>query len=828
MSWRVQPARWSLRTRIIAACLLLQLLAVALLVGFTLGLLRDTLNAQATSQVRQVLSLIEQGVTASLAQRDYATVQQTLDLVRADDGIDYVVVRDHAERIVASAGWDTSRGLPPQLEDPIDLDGPHATIHRSAVMTLAGQPMGKLDLGLSTAQFKEARSAFLRRSLMLAAATLFVSMLVLGLLAFAITRHLTHLARAADRVAAGDLQVEVPAQGRDEIAQLARTFNTMTSALRDRIAALEHSEQLQREHLAGARREQSRLLALLGSMNSGILFADVHGEIIYANEAFAAMWSLPMPLSSKRVEDIVDRMHHLASPQDRATVQNLAAPPAQTVDAYQEIRLQDDRLFVQRVHEVMQDGELQGFIWFHRDITRDRATQQQAWQALRDPLTGLYNRRGLYESLRELMSEARAANARLSLLFLDLDDFKQANEVGGHRTGDEILVRIGTVLREQLRRGETVARLGGDEFAVLCPGVDGQEAALTAATIVDAVASLRFPVEGALLRVGCSVGIAVFPTDASNEDDLIACADTAMYQAKQRGKNGWARYRLDPDRARAESMHANWNQRLHRAMQQDRLVLHFQPIHRANDLSVDRYEALVRLVDENDPNLLIGPAEFIAHAERSGKIGQLDRWVVDQCIRKLATTSESVRIAANLSARSLEDEDFPSFLRESLMRHDVDPRRLHIELTETSAITDPVTARSMIARLRSLGCRVELDDFGSGFNSFANLKLLDVDAIKIDGALVRDMASDSSTALLVGAIVRIAHNLNRSVVAEHVENEASLEELRALGVDLVQGFHLSRVSANLASSTRTGLSVVAGGQSEQRVSRMDGSERKAR
>jgi EAL domain-containing protein (putative c-di-GMP-specific phosphodiesterase class I) len=233
-------------------------------------------------------------------------------------------------------------------------------------------------------------------------------------------------------------------------------------------------------------------------------------------------------------------------------------------------------------------------------------------------------------------------------------------------------------------------------------------------------------------------------------------------------------------------------------------------VHRAGDLGVAYNEALVRMVDEDDPTRLTSPADFVPDAERSGKIRQIDRWVFEACVAQLAASEPAVRIAANLSARSLEDPSFPGFLRDTLQRHDVDPRRLYIELTETSAISDAMAARQMIAALRSLGFAVHLDDFGSGFSSFAHLKLLDVDAIKIDGAFIRDLQSDESNRLFVASIIEIAHTLKKKAVAEHVEDAATLDILRGLGVDLVQGFFLGRPSKELMTSQPRGrLQVVA-------------------
>jgi predicted signal transduction protein with EAL and GGDEF domain len=275
----------------------------------------------------------------------------------------------------------------------------------------------------------------------------------------------------------------------------------------------------------------------------------------------------------------------------------------------------------------------------------------------------------------------------------------------GHRTGDEILVSVSRTLTEQMRKSELVARLGGDEFAVLCPGLTADDAGSIAARLVEGVAALRFESAAQTLRVGCSVGIASYPTDARTEDELMGCADLAMYEAKQNGKNGWTAYHHDPLRTMAASARLDWNARIHHALQSEGFVLHFQSVHRVADLQVAHYEALVRMVDHDNPTQLISPADFVPYAERSGKIRQIDRWVFDSCISQLTVADPAICIAANLSARSLEDPTFPSFLRANLHRHNVDPCRLHIELTETSAISDPLGARALIDALRELGVR---------------------------------------------------------------------------------------------------------------------------
>lgn len=804
---------WPLRRKLVAACVAVQLAATAALVLGSTRLLQRGLVEQAQAETRQLVALLDQAIAAPLAQRDYATLQQTLDLVRKDVSIRYLVLRDHRGTVIASSGWDLAQPLPARSPPGQEPDPSEETLHLGAPVTLAGQALGHVDLGLSTERLRAARADFLRQSLLIGTLALVVSMGVLAAIAYAITRHLARLASASQRMAGGDFDVHIPVTTGDEIGSLGASFNTMAAALKQRIQALQQSERQQGRHLRAAQEEQSRLAALLGAMRSGILFVDGQGRVIYANLSFTRLWSLPELASGRPLGEVVPLLLRQAEAGDARHLQALLLANGAEDGHGRELRTLDGRIIAQRMQPVGHGSGAGGCIWFHDDITLERQTQQRAHQALHDPLTQLLNRRGFYEALQSAMARTTASQGELVLMFVDLDDFKHANDVAGHRKGDEILTAVAATLTGQMRRGELVARLGGDEFAVLCPATGATEAQSIATRLVEAVSGLRFAAGDQLLRIGCSVGIASFPADAQTEDDLVACADAAMYRAKDGGKNGWAVYQRDPQQVQAAQARVDWNARIHRALQHQHFVLHFQPVHRAADLRVMHHEALLRMVDELDPTRLISPAVFIPHAERSGKIRLIDRWVFEHCVAQLAREDGSVRIAANLSARSLEDPSFPGFLRDALQAHDVDPRRLHIELTETSAIGDPNAARQLIDALRALGCAVHLDDFGSGFNSFAHLKLLDVDTIKIDGAFIRDLAADASNQIFAASMIEVAHKLNKSVVAEHVEDAATLEILRRLGVDCVQGFHLGRPGVQLVDPrSRARLQVVPGGR----------------
>ena len=802
----------SLRLKLVLACLLVQAVAALVMAFASTRMLERGLVEQSQAQMRQTQELLEQAIAAPLAQRDYATLQQTLDLVRDDATIRYLVLVDPRGKTIVASGWDESRPLPPRDLGAPDLDRADDTLHLRAPVRIAGQDLGRVDLGLSTTRLRQVRSEFLERSLLVGTAALIASLGVLGLIAYAITRHLTRLARATQRIAQGDLDVQVPVTTHDEIGRLGTHFNAMALALKERVAALESSEAQKTLHLQAARAEQSRLTTLLGAMPGGIVFVDGDGRVLYANAAFARLWSLPDLVAGQTLAELLPALARQVQPEDMAHVDAMGQSGGAASMGQRELRTRDGRIVVQRMQPIAQGSLSGGCIWFHDDVTRDRRTQQRAHQALHDPLTALANRRGLEDALQSALAMAEPANEPVSLLYIDLDDFKAANDTGGHRTGDEILVTVARSLNALMRKGDTVARLGGDEFAVLCPGMQTADASALAARLVDAVSSLRFACpDQSPLRVGCSVGVASYPAHAATDADLLACADAAMYQAKRGGKNNWSIFQASASGHGPDAAQASWSARIRQAVQERRLVLHLQPVHRATDLQVVHHEVFVRLIDADDAQRLIPPAEFIAHAEHSGAIRLIDRWVFEACVTRLAGSATQVCLAAKLSSRSLADPSFAAYLGGLLQQHDVDPRRLVIELRDGPEMRDAMAARERIEVLRRLGCPVHLDDFGNGFDAFERFKLMDVDAIKIDGAIVRGLRADAAHRLWTAALIEIAHSRHKLAVAEHVEDAETLDILRTLGVDLVQGFHLGRPSERLADArVRPPLQMVSG------------------
>jgi len=325
---------------------------------------------------------------------------------------------------------------------------------------------------------------------------------------------------------------------------------------------------------------------------------------------------------------------------------------------------------------------------------------------------------------------------------------------------------------------------------VLIPEAGESEARALAERIVRSIAQLPFRFEGQNLRLTASVGIALHPVHGRDAEELVSHADAAMYQAKEAGKNTWRVYRPDLDASRAHLTRMSWRERIAHALTTNQLQLHFQGVYASAEHTLSDVEALVHMVDDDDPERLIMLGHFIGPAERFGQIVNIDRWVVERSIEILAVSPTMPAIAVNISARSFDVPGLPDEFSKFLLKNCVDQTRLIVELTETAAVADLHDAQRFIEALHRLGCQVYLDDFGTGFSSFAYLRHLQVDALKIDGMFIQNFPNDRHNQVLVRAITDVAHGLNKTVVAEYVEDEETAKMLQQFGVDMLQGSHL--------------------------------------
>ncbi|MDP2878428.1 MAG: EAL domain-containing protein [Sulfuricella sp.] len=548
--------------------------------------------------------------------------------------------------------------------------------------------------------------------------------------------------------------------------------------------------------------EKERAQVTLDSIGDGVITADDEGKVIYFNPVAEQLtgWKLEevQGLALRWAFNAVDAFtrKQIDHPAFDGSVEGATVK----VNVYENVLLvnNDGREFdiessVAPIRN--QAGEVIGSVLVFRDVTQAREQAKQlAWQAAHDQLTSLINRREFDFRLTRLLDSTKSGDDQHALLYMDLDQFKVVNDTVGHAAGDELLRQLADKLRSQIHGSDTLARLGGDEFGVLLEHRSLDEALRIANALRKIVQDFRFTCEGRTFEVGVSIGLAPITAHSGSPANLMSCADAACYAAKDKGRNRVNVYSPEDVDLMQRQSEMRWVTDISKAFEEQRFRLYSQPILPLGEEQEDGHhcEILLRLIDVNGK--VIAPGAFLPAAERYGLMPVIDRWVIRTLFAAIMEKfdrgeSNSPRtFSVNLSGASLNDEYFPEFLRDQISRYRIPPSALCFEITETVAISNLEHVRRFMLELKQAGCRFSLDDFGSGMSSFAYLKDLPVDYLKIDGMFVKNMVQNPIDLAMVEAINRIGHVMGIQTIAEFVEDESILEKLRILGVNYAQGY----------------------------------------
>ena len=589
-----------------------------------------------------------------------------------------------------------------------------------------------------------------------------------------------------------------------------RIFQTRVEPLRDGSGeitgclgiAVDMTERKRAEE--ALRREKERAQVTLASIGDGVIRTEPDGTIDYLNPVAEKLtgWT-----NEKAVGRPVSEIFRVI---DEMTRKPLPDPIRRCLDEKRVVESPGHVLLISaegKEYSVRdsaapiydRDGGLAlGAVVVFKDVTQLRGMEREMiYLASHDPLTGLINRREFEVRLKRAIRGARGERRNHVLLYLDVDEFKVVNDTCGHLVGDEMLKQITALLRSRVRRSDILARLGGDEFGVLLEDCPLDHARQIAEEMRRTVREFRFCWRDQIFEVGVSIGLVPINSDSGDLNHVMSAADAACYVAKDSGRNRVHEYELDDTLVAERYGEMQWIHRIHRAFEDRRFRLFYQLIQPISpDVSRDLLcEVFIRMLDRNGK--VIEPSAFIAAAERYHLIGSLDRWVVKTAFGALAEAqkrewSRPVLFAINLSGMSLSEEDFLTFVVEELEKSSVDSRRICFEITETAAISKLDSAMRFISVLKTKGCRFILDDFGSGLSSFAYLRDLQVDFLKIDGEFVKDMMEDRVKRAMVESINQIGHVMGIQTIAEWVENRQTLEALKEMGVDYAQGYWLCR------------------------------------
>jgi diguanylate cyclase (GGDEF)-like protein/PAS domain S-box-containing protein len=567
-------------------------------------------------------------------------------------------------------------------------------------------------------------------------------------------------------------------------------FTGQTVALR---RAVDRRRRTEQEHM----KEKELLKVTLHSIVDAVVTTDVRGHVTYLNPQAEELtgWSREEAVG-QAASAVVNVAEGQASPTRLDLVQR-----ALSADAG--VKLRADGVIVSRhgparaiEHAVAPiysgDGELEGAVMVLHDVSdAKKLAQDLSHQATHDNLTGLPNRVAFDAALEDAIGSARERGLHHVVMFLDLDQFKVVNDSCGHIAGDELLRQLTHVLSQVIRKDDKLARLGGDEFAVLLRDCPLPAALRVAETLREAVAAFKYSWHDRTFQVGVSIGVVHFDGMLHTKTDLLRMADTACYIAKDTGRNRVHVYDESDEVVAQRQGELTWASKLDRALSEDRFVLHGQRLRAlAPGATGDTFEILVRLRDED--GRIVPPMSFIPAAERYGLMPTIDRVVIDKALalhaRIAASHPQGLCFGINLSGGSLTDNGLVDYVAGKLRQHGVPATAICFEVTETAAISNLKVAVQVMTALRDLGCKLALDDFGSGMSSFAYLRQLPVDSVKIDGAFVRGMVNDPVNFAMVEAIQHIAMRMGLKTVAEFVESPETIEALRKLGVDYVQGY----------------------------------------
>jgi diguanylate cyclase (GGDEF)-like protein/PAS domain S-box-containing protein len=549
---------------------------------------------------------------------------------------------------------------------------------------------------------------------------------------------------------------------------------------------------------------RERAQVTLHSIADAVITTDVNGQIEYLNPKAEEItgWesSIARGLPLGRVLCLFDK-------DSRET---LVEPVMQCLQSGDTVKSAGDNIF--KRHDgreyavqysaspiVLDPGMPLGVILVFHDVTETRNMERKiCYQATHDALTGLMNRSEFEARLGSAVDTARRLGEHHVLCFMDLDQLKIINDTCSHESGDDLLRSVTELLHGCLRDSDVLARLGGDEFGMLLNFCSLEDAAELAAKMLAGIQSLRFSSCGRTFEIGASIGLTSINPRSESVTSIMSEADLACYASKDLGGNRLHIYQPGDQALAKRHEEMQWVSRLTAAIDTGRLLLYCQDIVPVDPAScVGRHiEVLVRMLDEN--GAMVPPGRFMPAAERYNVIGNLDRWVISNSFswynanREMQCVTDLDVLAINLSGSSINDSGFLSFIKAEIGKYNIPPAVLCFEITETVAIANLQTASMFIQELRQLGCRFALDDFGSGLSSFSYLKNLQVDYLKIDGSIVREIDSDAVNAAMLSSIQQLGRAMCIKTVAEFVETDAIMEKLAEIGVDFAQGFGIAR------------------------------------
>jgi len=715
-----------------------------------------------------------------------------IDRARDDAGFNAVVLTDESSKLVVGKHADDDMTLPVSLH----------------YYPKGSTGLRNVDMRVYFPNQKKV-IANTRKNLLLAIG---LSVLVFGLFLQQLLHRILsgpflNMVRTARRFSQGE-QIRFDESRNDEFGFLGKFINnaidSMLSHQRKLSIALDRAERTER----ALELEKERAEVTLHSITESVITVDLERAVQYINPAAEALLLIANEDARGR------QFSELINIVNEASGDSVVDPLEQCYSSESTEHLPEHSSLVNGKGNMVaieasvapmrnEDGRLIGAVMVIQDVSNTRKlTRQLSYQASHDMLTGLYNRRKFEEYLDKVLLAVKSDEREHSLCYLDLDQFKIVNDTCGHIAGDELLRQLPALLNNVLRSGDVVARLGGDEFGILLLNCNTRQARIIADKIRQQIKNFKFAWEDRTFTIGVSIGVVGIDANNSEMSRILSAADMACYAAKDSGRNRVHVYDQADELASNRHGESHWNARITQALDQNRFRLYRQPIVGIG-ISGDceeHFEVLVRMIDENGS--IIPPSAFIPAAERYNLMAGVDRWVIREVFRMVADNDPADPIlgtgkviSINLSAESLNRDDLVDYIVAQKHELGITLENICFEISEAVAITNLSKVAAFITQMKKHDCTFALDDFGSGLSSFAYLKTLPVNYLKIEGSFIKDVSRDPIDRAMVVSIQQMGMEMSLNIIAEWVEDEATLNVLKEIGVDFVQGYHFGRPEA---------------------------------
>ena len=775
----------TIRFKLVAAALIVQLAMLALLLANSYRLMNNSFEAQTRVRIEALAPLIDAALAGLMFQRDHSEITSVIRKLTGAElaGLRYIVVFDVHGEVLASTGAVTpellqnTAAVDPSIRDALA----DQTFDTARQISLHDNLIGSVRFGLSLDDQIALRNANLQQSFAIVFIAMLLSILLLMGAGFLVTRHITNLVAATRRIASADYSTPIVIASQDEIGLLADNFNVMAAIVQNRIEQLAESE--------------TRFRAIFDAAGDAFFIHDAEtGRTLDVNRRMCEMFGcthaaaldasladLSANITPFTQAEAAEKLR-LAREQGPQTFDWLARRLDDGCEFWVEVKLRRARI-----------GSADRIIALVRDIgERKRYQHELEFLAHHDPLTQLPNRILFADRLQLAMVQTHRSQRLLAIAYLDLDAFKSVNDTLGHKVGDRLLIMVAQRLKDTLRAGDSVCRLGGDEFALLLDDLANiDECSQTLQRLLDAIA-LPYRIDAQELRISGSIGFTLYPFDDADTDTLMRHADQAMYIAKQTGRNRFHMFDAVLDR-QTEVEHSA-RARIEAALVQDEFLLHYQPKVDMSNVAVFGAEALIRW--QHPQEGLIPPGRFLPAVEDSSFAIPLGEWVIDTALTQLVAWRKAgmlLTVSVNISARHLQSPNFSEQLASILARHpDVPPTALELEIVESAALEDMALVARVIDACHALGVRFALDDFGTGYSSLSYFKRLKVDVLKIDQSFVRDLLTNEEDYAIVSGVISLTRAFRRDVIAEGVETVEVGAALLALGCPYAQGYGIAR------------------------------------